>query len=233
MARVPVLASIVIALVCVLMGPDLVRAQHSSPEPPVLPEATAPLGLATVSLPEDFAGIAQLFEQFPAELADQPRVVMSNEQDDGVIAAYGEIDPGFGPPLRLGAMNFSTGDFFPTDFSVADFVASAADPAFDYDAVAFGQDGTLAWVQAETMVGVEVNPQGTPASSRTIYTLAWGEAESSWLFTAAAFSSEGLDTLVSAFVATARNQPGTPAVKASPVALGQREHPYLVAHRPC
>lgn len=219
MLRVPVLVAVAI-IACALIGAPA-HAQTSTPEPS-LPAATAPLGLGTVMLPDDTAGVADLFARLPATIAGEPRVEYPEQQTDRMVAAYGTLDPDFGPPLTLQALNFATGDFFPTDFTAADFVASAAGTT-DYDAVAFGQDGTLVWVRAETMAGVAGNEPGTPTISRTISTLAWGEASSSWLFTAAAFSPEEMEALVSAFVATAQGAPGTPAADATPLASWRQD----------
>jgi hypothetical protein len=49
-----------------------------------------------------------------------------------------------------------------------------------------------------------------------MFTLAWGEADSTWLFTAAATSPEKLEALVAAFVIAASGQPGTPVAGTMP-----------------
>ena len=159
----------VLVLVCTLAGPAVAHAQASTPNAQ-LPARTAPLGLGAVTLPDDAAGITALFGQLPATIAGEPRVERPEHQTDDIVAAYGTLDPDFGPPLRLQAMNFVTGDFFPPDFTAADFVAVATDPTSDYDAVAFGQEDTLVWVRAETTVTVGANELGTPTTSRTIST---------------------------------------------------------------
>ena len=221
MNRVSILAPVVIVLACTLVAPAVVHAQASTPELQ-LPTVMAPLGLGAVTLPDDAASIAELFARLPAAVANEPRTSPLEDETDRITASYGEVDPGFGPPLSLQVLDFTSGDFFPRDFTVADFVASAADTD-DYDAVAFGQDGTLAWVQAETTAGVAGDKPGTPTVSRVIHTLAWGEATGSWLFTAAAFSPEGLDALVGAFVAAAENQLATPVTVATSAALWPQE----------
>ncbi len=218
MFRVSVL---VLVLICTLVGPAVVHAQASTPDPQ-LPARTAPLGLGAVTLPDDAAGIAELFARLPTAVANEPRTSPPEDEADRITANYGAATPDFGPPLSLHVLDFTSGDFFPRDFTVADFVASAAGTS-DYDAVAFGQDGTLAWVRAETMAGVAGNKPGTPTISRTISTLAWGEVTRSWLFGAAAFSPEGLDALVSAFVKAAENQPATPVTGVAPAALWRQE----------
>lgn len=219
MSRVAVLLAVAIVAYA-LIGPAA-HAQRSTPVPD-LPAATAPLSLSTVTLPDDNAGVSELFARLPATVAGEPRVEYPEQQTDRMVAAYGTLDPDFGPPLTLQALNFATGDFFPTDLTAADFVAAGAGTT-DYDAVAYGQDGALVWIRAETTVAGGGNELGTPTSRRMLYTLAWGEASSSWLFTAAAFSPEGLEALVSAFVATAQTPPGTPAAEATPLASRRQD----------
>jgi len=139
MSRVAVLVVVAI-IACALVGPAA-HAQTSTPVPD-LPSATAPLGLETVMLPDDTAGVAELFARLPATVAGEARVEYPEQQTDRMVAAYGTLDPDFGPPLRLQALNFVTGDFFPTDFTAADFVAAGAGTT-DYAAVELGQDGAL------------------------------------------------------------------------------------------
>ncbi len=220
MYRVPVVISIAILIHGILVGSHTASAQAATPEP-CLPAASAPLGLAGVTLPNEATGIVELFGGLPTAVAGEPRAEYPDQPTNRVIAAYGTIDPNFGPPLLLQALNLATGDFFPSDFTVADFVASAAGTS-DYDAQACGQDGPLVWVQAETTASVGATERRTPTASRVIHTLAWGNAESQWLFTAAAFRPEWLKALVSAFVAAAETQPATPTTEASPVAWWRR-----------
>lgn len=200
----------------VLLGvvdPGPSYAQEASPGPSTLPTATAPFGLARVALPSDAAGISALFQRLPNVVASQPRTV-APQQDDRLIVAYGPEDPGFGPPLSIQAMNFAVGDFFPSSFTAGDFVVTATGSA-DYGATTFGRDGTLVWVRAESTAGVSGDRPGTPTIRRAIFTLAWGETTSPWLFSALSFTPEGLDALVAAFIDAAR-QPGTPTPGATP-----------------
>lgn len=221
MFRMPMLVLVITVFLGALIEPDAVRTQASTPAP-LLPAATAPLNLGTVTLPDNEEGVSALFGRLPATVAGEPRADYLDGQTDRVIAAYGTVDLAFGPPLSLQVLDFTTGDFFPREFTAGEFVASAAGTS-DYDTVAFGQDDTLAWIQAETTAGVAGNMPGTPTISRRIYTLAWGEATGSRLFTAAAFSPEGLAALISAFVMAAESQPATPTVEATPVAHWRRE----------
>ncbi len=188
-------------------------AQEASPASSTLPAGTAPFGLGHVVLPTDTAGISALFGRLPDLVASEPRIVMP-EQGDRLMVGYGTEDPGFGPPLSLQALNFAAGDFFPRSFTAGDFATTAISSA-DYGATSFGQDGSLVWVRAESTGGVSGDRPGTPTIRRAIFTVAWGETSSPWLFSALSVTPEGLDALVAAFVAAAE-QPGTPAPDATP-----------------
>ncbi len=204
---------VALVLLGVLVDPGPSYAQEASPGPSTLPTATAPLGLARVVLPSDALGISALFKRLPNVVASQTRAV-APERDDRLIVAYGLEDPGFGPPLSMQAMNFALGDFFPRSFTADDFVVAATGNA-DYGATTFGRDGTLVWVRAESTAGVSGDRPGTPTIRRAIFTLAWGETASPWLFSALSFTPEGLDALVTAFI-DAATQPGTPTPDATP-----------------
>ncbi|HEV2109061.1 MAG TPA: hypothetical protein VGR16_12425, partial [Thermomicrobiales bacterium] len=103
----------------------------------------------------------------------------------------------------------------PKDFTAGVFVASVIEIA-DYGAETFGREGNLVWVRAETTAGMAGDKPGTPELIRPIYTFAWGEVDSPWLFAAASFTPEGLEALVTAFVTTATDPLGTPAPDATP-----------------
>ncbi len=183
-------------------------AQEASPGPLALPLARAPFGLGSVALPSNFPAIEALLGELPKSVAGEVRGPLMRETDR-VQAPFGVADLQFGPPMALAALSFSDGDFFPRDFTAGDFVATAS-MTDDYDATSFGRDGTLVWIRAETTVGVAGDRPGTPTSSRPVFTLAWGYADSPWLFTAAAISPDGLDALVAAFVVAAGGQTVTP-----------------------
>jgi len=170
-----------------------------------LPDIEAPFGLGCVILPTDRDAIGALFDALPEVIAGEgqsPRV----SSVDRIVVSYGETDPRFGSPLMLTALSFADGDFFPSDFTAGDFV-SMTSQTDDYEATAFGREGDLVWIQSETTVGVDGDTPGTPDASRVLYTLAWGEAGSSWLFAATAGSPDGLAPLVAAFAAAAGTRP--------------------------
>lgn len=215
--------SIVIALLALFAGPLATGATtHTGVATPMasdLPESPAPFGLGSVTLPRDEQAIAALFRQLPEKVDGQPRDQSLEPQGGRRVAAYGTPDPTFGPLLFLQVMNFEEGDFFPKDFTAGTFVAATAEN-MDYGTESFGRDGDLVWIQAQSQAGVAGDKPGTPESVRSIYTLAWGEVGSPWLFSAAAFTPEGLEALVRAFVTTASAPPATPGPGATPDAAG-------------
>ncbi|HEV2107991.1 MAG TPA: hypothetical protein VGR16_06990 [Thermomicrobiales bacterium] len=215
MARFSVFVPLVAILVLAVTSPKAMHAHMATPAPSSLPEAAAPFGLGKVALPSDAEGVAALFARLPEELDGETRNGVPDRQGERVVASYGPPDAMFGPPLSLQAINFKDGDFFPKDFTAGVFVARVIETA-DYGAETFGREGNLVWVRAETTAGVACDKPGTPELIRPIYTLAWGEADSPWLFTAASFTPEGLEALVTAFVTTATDAPGTPAPAATP-----------------
>jgi len=176
-----------------------VTAQATPQGSVALPSADAPYGLGFVILPIDLATVDDVLEDMPAIVFGELRGA-PDRSADRVVITYGTVDPQLGSPLALSAISFPDGDFFPVDFTAGAFV-SMASQTDDYEATAFGQDGDLIWIQSETTVGVEGGKPGTPETSFVLYTLAWGEKDSSLLFTAAATSPPGLDALVTAFVA--------------------------------
>lgn len=183
--------------------PVNVMAQATPQGAVELPSADAPYGLQSLTMPVTLATVDDLLDDMPANVCGESRVAQDLAADR-IIVAYGVVDPQFGSPLVLSAISFSEGDFFPADFTAGAFV-SMASQTDDYAATAFGRDGGLVWIQSETTVGVEGGKPGTPEASVVFSTLAWGETNSSLLFTAAATSPSGLDALVTAFVTVIEN----------------------------
>ena len=218
------LTTALLLLLLAQVGPS--EAQVATPVA-TLPEAPAPDGLGRIQLPADRTEISALFARLPETVGGETRTELdANERADRLVVAYGAADPAFGPPLSLQALDFSSGDFFPTDFTAGAFVASVAGVP-DYSAEAFGRDGNLVWVRATTTAGADGTKPGTPTLTRPIHTLAWGQVTSPWLFTAAAPSPQALDALVDAFVTTASDR-GT----ASPIASPAPGTPSTLATNP-
>ncbi len=214
MLRQCVLASALLLLLATRITPS--AAQETTPAA-TLPTVPAPGGLGRTPLPADATEIAALFARLPGTVAGETRVeVDGSASEDRLIVAYGPVDPAFGPALSLQALDLSSGDFFPEDFTAGAFVASVVGVP-DFGAEAFGRDGDLVWVRATTAAGVAGDRPGIPTVTRPIYTLSWGNAASPWLFGAAASTPEGLEALVDAFVATAEFSPGAASPDATPV----------------
>jgi hypothetical protein len=213
-------ATILIAMAAVLAGmlacTPAAYAQPATPTPLDLPEAVAPDGLGRVTLPTTEAEIVDLFARMPDTAAGQVRASGPEVAADRVILTYGTFDPAFGPPVYLQAIDFAQSDFFPPEFTAGDYVASVAGIP-DFGTVAYGREGSLAWVLAASSAGVAGDNPATPAVERPIYTLTWGEIDSKWIFSAAATTPEELEALVIAFVQAAESRPAdaTPSAATS------------------
>ncbi len=198
---------VLLAVALGMLAPSANVAAQATPQNTVaLPSADAPHLLGSVTLPARLTTVVDVFGDMPAivfgELGGAPL-----RSADRVVITYGTADPQFGSPLALSAISFPDGDFFPVDFTAGAFI-SMASQTDDYEATAFGQDGGLAWIQSETTVGAGGGKPGTPETSFVLYTLAWGQKDSSLLFTAAATSPSGLNALVTTFVAVIENWHG-------------------------
>ena len=195
--------AVTIALLAIALATAGAQPGHAARQatPEALRQGVAPpAGLESANLPRDEAGIEALFARLPDELSGEARSHLAVDIPGEVTAIYGQEDPDFGPPLFLRALDVSTGDFFAPGSTVGDVAALlAADPGAGV--VASGQAGGIIWVRWETTAGVAGEGPGTPERTRPLYSLAWGEADSPWLYTAGAFTPEGLDALVAAFVA--------------------------------
>jgi hypothetical protein len=186
-----------------VLTPAIARAQGATPAAATLPASPVPFELATVPLPDNRDGVAAMFAALPEVVLGEPRQPLQ-EAEDRLIAAYGRMLPGLVAQLALSAINFSTGDFFPGDFTAGDYVTMASATP-DMQATAFGRDGDLVWIQSETTVGVAGDKPGTPETTTTLHTLAWGTIDVSWLFSAAAIDPAGCAALAIAFVAAAES----------------------------
>ena len=207
---------IAIAFAVVLLG-TLINpafAQQATPERPEIPQQTAPLGVATVTLPEDGPAIVALFKEV-MKTGEESRFAGMTVEEDRIRLTIGNPVAGVGPSQMLQAVNLPAGDFFPADFTAADYIALAAN-AKDTGMVAYGQDGAVVWLVAGTTAGIAGDTPATPEIVRPLYTMTWGYADSPWLYTASADSQDGLTALVTAFVSAAQEMPATPASVATP-----------------
>lgn len=200
--------SMLFVLVIAISSASMVDAQVATPDPASLPAGAAPLGLGAVTLPDDEQMILTLFGSLPGEVADETGNPLVHA-GDRILATYGHDEGVLGPPLVLSAISFEQGDFFPAAFTAGDYVVTASQTA-DAGTTAFGRDGTLVWISAETTVGADGDRPGTPVISEPLYTLAWGDIDGGWIFMAAARTPEDRDALVAAFVTAAQKQTATP-----------------------
>jgi hypothetical protein len=207
---------IAIILAVVLLGTPIspAFAQQATPERPEIPQQTAPLGVATVTLPEEGPAIVSLFKEV-MKTGEETRFAGMTVEEDRIRLTIGNPVAGVGPSQMLQAVNLPAGDFFPADFTAADYIALAA-KSKDTGTVAYGQDGTVVWLVAGTTAGIAGDTPATPETVRPLYTMTWGDADSPWLFTASADSQDGLTALVTAFVSAASNAPATPGPVATP-----------------
>ena len=200
---------VVAFLLSVAILPVPAFAQDATPALSDLPEAAAPFGLGTVTLPTGEPEIIELLASLPGDLGGAAKGGEPVQRDGRVVVTYGESDPSLGPTILLQAVDFTRSDFFPPDFTAGAYVANASRNT-DYGGVAFGREGDIVWIYAESSVGVGEAGEGTPIVTVPLYTLAWGNANSNWLFSAASFSPDTLDALVTTFVKAAGGTPATP-----------------------
>ena len=148
----------------------------------LLPEASAPAGLGTVAWPNNNPEISALFGRLPSEIAGHRIKAQFNQSGLGVFSTtYEESNMG------VAVHDLTKGDFFPTDTNAGQFVALYAQRG-DWEVLAAGREGDLAWVQWKT---------------GDIYAMHWGNAPSSIVFQAMANDLSVLMALVEAMVSAA------------------------------
>ena len=175
-----------------------------------VPQRAAPAGLGAVALPVDESGIAALFERLPATIAGEERAEDAvGGDDDRLVVAYGADFAGLGPPLAIQAIDLTSGDFWPADWT-AELVVLALASGADWSVDGVGRDGDLVWIRWQTVASIADDRTSTPAVSRTLYSVNWGRIGEPWLFGAAADTPERLDAVIAAFVNAAAADSGTP-----------------------
>ena len=155
------------------------------PDFDLLPEVSAPAGLGTVAWPNNFQESSALFGRLPSEIAGH-RIKARFEQSGLGIFSTTYEEPN---KVSMGVTvhDLTKGAFFPTDTNAGQFVALYAQGA-DWEVLAAGREGDLAWVQWKT---------------GGIYTMHWGNAPSSIVFQAMANDLRLLMALVEAMVSAA------------------------------
>ncbi len=150
----------------------------------LLPEVSAPAGLGTIAWPNNLEESSALFERLPSEIAGHRiRARFEQEYKLGAFSTTYEDDPEIG----VHVLDLAKGDFFPLDTNAGQFVALYAQSS-DWEVVAAGREGDLAWVQWKT---------------GGIYMMHWGNAPSSIVFQAMANDLSVLMALVEAMVSAA------------------------------
>ena len=157
------------------------------PDFDLLPEASAPAGLGTVAWPNDFQESSALFERLPLEIAGHRIKARFEQSGLGVFATTYEDPETPNKVMAVTVHDLTKGAFFPPDTNAGQFVALYAQGA-DWEVLAAGREGDLAWVQWKTS---------------GIYTMHWGNAPSSIAFQAMANDLRVLMALVEAMVSAA------------------------------
>ena len=171
-------------------APMAVEEGKGQPDFDLLLEAPAPGGLGTVAWPSDFQESSALFERLPSEIAGRRVRVRFEQPRLGVFSTtYGEDPATTGDEMGLTVLDLTKGDFFPTDTNAGQFVALLYAQGSDWEVLAAGREGDLAWVQWKT---------------GPLYYMHWGNAPSSLVFQANASDLGVLMALVEAMISAAR-----------------------------
>ncbi|MCI0801701.1 MAG: hypothetical protein J4N85_06925 [Chloroflexi bacterium] len=170
---------------CGLMEPKPVFA--------LLPEASAPAGLGTVAWPNNIEESSTLFGRLPSEIAGHRINARFEQSGLGVFSTtYEEPNKAI---MAVTVHDLTKGDFFPPDANAGQFVALYAKGA-DWEVLAAGREGDLAWVQWKT---------------GGLYTMHWGNSPSSIVFQAMANDLMLLMALVEAMVSAASGGSAAPS----------------------
>ncbi|MCH8206541.1 MAG: hypothetical protein IH956_06000 [Chloroflexi bacterium] len=93
-------------------------------DPLSLPEAAVPMDLGGARLPGDADSIVSLFNRLPGELAGRERTPRLDETGPSrFTAAYGQLTEDGCSSVRLQAVDLSSREFFPADWTADRFVA--------------------------------------------------------------------------------------------------------------
>ena len=168
-----------------LVGCGIMEPQ---PDFDLLPEASAPAGLGTVAWPNNFQESSALFERLPSEIAGHGIRARFEQSGPGIFSTtYGGDKETTGNVMVVTVHDLTKGAFFPTDANAGQFVALYAHGS-DWEVLAAGREGDLAWVQWKT---------------GGLYTMHWGNAPSSIVFQAMANDLGELMALAEAMVSAA------------------------------
>ena len=173
-------------------GPAFQRALGRAVMGSIL-EGTAPEGLGEAILPEGAREIAGLIGRLPDRIGGR------TQSPGPVPEGAPRMDIAYGQrgEIRFRAMDVSTGDFYPEDWTAGDTIAFFTLGA-DWDVIGFGRQEALMWVRSTTTAG------GSGTSETTaVHTLMWGNADGRWVFAAIAYSADDVDRMARAFAEAA------------------------------
>ena len=153
------------------------------PDFALLPEASAPAGLGTVAWPNNFQESSALFGRLPSKIAGHKIKARFEQSKLGAFSTTYEDDSEIGVAVH----DLAKGDFFPTDTNAGQLVALLSQLP-QWEVVAAGREGDLAWVQFK---------------DDDIYGMIWGNAPGSIVFQAMANDLSVLMALVEAMVSAA------------------------------
>ena len=142
-------------------------AHVAPPAPAAVPEATVPMDLGDVKLPEDADSIVSLFSRLPRKLAGRERTPRLDEVGPSrFTAASGQLPDDGCSSVRLQAEDLSSGEFFPADWTADRFVASWGLGA-DGNVQDHGRDGDLFWVRSSTICRSAPSPRAIQSAPVT------------------------------------------------------------------
>ena len=178
-------------------------ADRAGPAPPPdlqgFPLAPAPDELATVALPDNVRAVTALLERLPPEVAGHMRSPQLDRiSPERARVGYGEDRRIAGPRnslLWIQAMDVTTGDFFPTNWTGGQVVAFMARPG--EEGTEAGRDGDLLWIRKDTFM----RTAGSPAR----FEMMWGRVDSPWMFSIQADTRQNRDALLAAFITAAKS----------------------------
>ena len=159
-------------------------------------EASAPAKLSSVAWPEDVQENSALFGRLPSQIAGRGIRSRFDQVGEGRFdTTYGEDPQTHEHVLLSMVQDLTQQDFLPPSTNAGQYVAMFAQ-GFDWEVLAVGREGDLAWVQIKTT--------GTDGEvTRDVYGMLWGNAPGSVVFGALADDLGELMALVEAMVSAA------------------------------
>ena len=155
------------------------------------PPAAVGARLEGVTLPANGDEVVMLFVRLPEELDGEVRLQENvGRTGDAVVRATTVWGRGACNDMQMGAMDVSTGDFFPAG-STASEVIETFEHGSDWEVVGTGTSDGIAWVRFDTSCQASPGAAGLHVSG-----VVWGEETTDWIFTASGPSEQVLDLLL-------------------------------------